>query len=103
MLSQAARHPNNPWHSWEPPLFCGASLMNLDRHLYFCIDCRKLPDARAPYVKMHGTGHRPWLAKLLERRPTRVAAVVLANKLTRMAWAMMVSGEVYGEPVASAR
>ena len=55
------------------------------------------------YAKMHGTGHRPWLAKLLERRPTCVAAVALANKLARMAWAMMVSGEVYREPVALAR
>jgi transposase len=55
------------------------------------------------YAKQHGTQHRPWLAKLLERRPTRVAAVALANKLARMAWAMMASGEAYREPVALAR
>ena len=55
------------------------------------------------YAKQHGTTHRPWLTKLLERRPTRVAAVALAHKLARMAWAMMVSGEAYREPVALAR
>ena len=55
------------------------------------------------YAKKHGAGHRPWLAKLLDRRPVRVAAVALANKLARMAWAMMASGEPYREPVALAR
>ena len=55
------------------------------------------------YAKIHGTKHRPWLAKLLERRPTKVAAIALANKIARMAWAMMAKGERYREPVAMAR
>ena len=55
------------------------------------------------YAKIHGTKYRPWLAKLLERRPTKVAAIALANKIARMAWAMMVKGESYREPVALAR
>jgi transposase len=55
------------------------------------------------YAKQHGTQHRPWLAKLLEQRPTRVAVVALANKLARMGWATMASGEAYREPVALAR
>jgi transposase len=54
------------------------------------------------YAKLHGTGHRPWLAALLARRPTKVAAIALANKIARMAWAMMVRGERYREPVALA-
>jgi transposase len=54
------------------------------------------------YAKIHGTGHRPWLAALLARRPTKVAAIALANKLARMAWAMMAKGERYKEPVALA-
>jgi transposase len=54
------------------------------------------------YAKIHGTGHRPWLAALLARRPTKVAAIALANKLARMAWAMMAKGERYREPVALA-
>jgi transposase len=38
------------------------------------------------YAKIHGTDHRPWLTRLLARRPTKVAAIALANKLVRMAW-----------------
>jgi len=54
------------------------------------------------YAKVHGTERRPWLAALLARRPTKVAAIALANKLARMAWAMMARGEHYKEPVALA-
>jgi transposase len=54
------------------------------------------------YAKIHGTKHRPWLTALLARRPTKVAAIALANKIARMAWAMMAKGERYREPVALA-
>ena len=47
-------------------------------------------------------GHRPWLTALLARRPTKVAAIALANKLARIAWAMMAKGEGYNEPAALA-
>ena len=36
------------------------------------------------YAKIHGTTHRPWLAKLLERRPMKVAAIALAKR--SLAW-----------------
>src|SRR5262249_49623744 len=39
-----------------------------------------------------------WLARLMERRHTKVAAVALANKMARMAWAIMVRSERYEEP-----
>jgi transposase len=52
------------------------------------------------YAKIHGTKHRPWLTALLARRPTKVAAIALANKIARMVWAMMARGERYKEPVA---
>ena len=54
------------------------------------------------YAKIHGTQHRPWLTALLARKPTKVAAIALANKIARMAWAMMARGERYREPVALA-
>jgi transposase len=54
------------------------------------------------YAKIHGTKHRPWLTALLMRRPTKVAAVALANKIARMAWAIMARGERYKEPAALA-
>jgi transposase len=40
----------------------------------------------------------PWLIDLLARRPRKLAAVALANKMARILWAMMVSGELYRRP-----
>jgi transposase len=54
------------------------------------------------YAKIHGTRHRPWLAALLARRPTKIAAIALANKIARIAWAIMTKGERYKEPAALA-
>jgi transposase len=54
------------------------------------------------YAQKHGT-KRPWLVQLLSRRTPKIAAVALANKMARMIWAMMMTGERYREPmVASA-
>jgi transposase len=49
------------------------------------------------YARQHGT-KRPWLIRIMDRRPTKVAAVALANKIARMAWAIMVRGGRYREP-----
>jgi transposase len=43
-----------------------------------------------------GRGHaQPWLVELLKRKPPKLAAVALANKMARVAWKLMVSGEHY--------
>jgi transposase len=51
------------------------------------------------YAERHGT-RRPWLLQLMQRRSAKVAAVALANKMARMIWALMTSGERYREPLA---
>lgn len=53
--------------------------------------------ATAVVQHMRRTGKRawPWLEALIARKPAKLAAVALANKLARMAWKLMVSGERY--------
>jgi transposase len=36
-----------------------------------------------------------WLRSILERRPARLATVALANKMARIAWALITREEVY--------
>lgn len=43
-----------------------------------------------------------WLLSLLQRRPRKLVAVALANKMARIVWAMMMSGEEYRRPKAAA-
>src|ERR1700724_3241163 len=50
------------------------------------------------YAKIHGTKHRPLLTALLARRRPKVAAIALANKIARMAWAMMARCDRYKDP-----
>jgi transposase len=43
-----------------------------------------------------GRGHpSPWLVELLARKPPKLAAVALANKIARIAWKLMTTGESY--------
>jgi transposase len=53
-------------------------------------------------AKQVGYSRRPWLAKLLQRRSTKIAAIALANKIARTAWAMMAHGTYYQEPESRA-
>jgi len=43
----------------------------------------------------------PWLLGLLARKPKKLVAVALANKMARIIWAMMVSGETYRRQTAA--
>ena len=40
----------------------------------------------------------PWLARMLARKPRKVVAVALANRMARIAWALMRNKDVYREP-----
>jgi transposase len=40
----------------------------------------------------------PWLTQLLARRPFKIVAVALANKMARIAWALLASGAIYRAP-----
>jgi transposase len=41
----------------------------------------------------------PWTISLLGRRPRKVVAVALANKMARIVWALMLRGENYRQPM----
>lgn len=40
----------------------------------------------------------PWLLGLLQRKRPKLVAVALANKIARIAWKLMISGENYQRP-----
>jgi transposase len=47
-------------------------------------------------------GLKVWLEKITSRTHRHVAAVALANKLARMAWAVLATGEAYRAPLPAA-
>jgi len=52
-------------------------------------------------AKRNGTTD-PWLARLIADKPTKVAAVALANKNARIAWALLRHGGTYRKPASVA-
>ncbi len=53
------------------------------------------------HAKRRGTTNLPWLADIIARKPTKVAAVALANKMARMAWALLRHGGTYRTPATA--
>ena len=52
-------------------------------------------------AKQLGYTRHPWLVRLMERRSVKIAAVALANKIARIAWAMMARNESYRTPLSA--
>ena len=46
----------------------------------------------------HGGTRDPWLASMLARKPKLLVAVALANRMARIAWALMTRKESYRAP-----
>ena len=46
--------------------------------------------------------HDPWLAGMLARKPRKLVAVALANRMARIAWALMTKQESYRAPAPAA-
>jgi transposase len=52
-------------------------------------------------VRRRGTGSL-WLIDLLKRKSSKLATVALANKIARVAWRLMLTGESYAAKSARA-
>jgi transposase len=50
------------------------------------------------WARTHPSRAHPWLVSMLERKPTKLVAVALANKAARIAWVIMARGETYRAP-----
>jgi transposase len=57
--------------------------------------------AMAVIQRAHPRRSSPWLLALLARKPKKLAAVALANKMARIAWALMVRNQTYGSAAAA--
>ena len=53
------------------------------------------------FARNRSTPLTAWADALLARRPARLVSVALANKMARIAWAVLLRGEAYRAPVAA--
>lgn len=54
------------------------------------------------WAKRKGVPQRSWLGGMLARKPPMLVIVALANKIARVAWALIAKGESYRAPVVAA-
>ena len=57
--------------------------------------------AEVRWAVRRGATKDPWLARMLERKPRKLVAVALANRMARIAWTLMTKKEIYRAPVAA--
>jgi transposase len=53
-------------------------------------------------VARNGAPAGSWIGRMLARKPPMLVRVALANKMARIVWALLASGEVYRAPAVSA-
>ena len=53
------------------------------------------------WAARNGAPEGSWLARMLARKPRMLVAVALANRMARIAWALMRSEEVYRDPAVA--
>jgi transposase len=58
--------------------------------------------AQAALLRSKMLRAQPWVAALLARKPRLVVAVALANKIARIAWAVMTRGDTFRNPATAA-
>ena len=54
------------------------------------------------WAARHGAPIGSWLERMLARKPRMLIAVALANKMARIAWALMAKGGAYRAPMPTA-
>jgi transposase len=54
------------------------------------------------WAKRKGVPVGSWLARMLARKPPMLVIVALANKMSRIAWALLAKGGIYRAPAAAA-
>jgi transposase len=47
------------------------------------------------WARRHGVPEGSWLAKMIGRKPPMLITVALANRMARIAWALMTKGGQY--------
>ena len=56
--------------------------------------------AEISWAVRRGRTKDPWLASMLERKPRKVVAVALANRMARIVWALTTTKTIYRAPAA---
>ena len=54
------------------------------------------------WARRKGVPAGSWLARMLARKPPMLVIVALANKMARIAWALIAKGGVYRAPAVAA-
>ena len=90
--SVATSRPGSGWFPNNTRAGVGiGSAVSANRGIAICAAC-SWPVHSPSFAMPRSTAPSIGPAALLTRRPTKVAAIALANKLARMAWAMMARG-----------